>query len=102
MLVFDIVRIISHLISHPESAQGQQCFNMGGPARLSRVEFARMVARHCKLPQDAIMPVPAASVQRAVKSPADISMDSSKLESILPFSMISCETGLAQVFHSSR
>jgi dTDP-4-dehydrorhamnose reductase len=58
-------------------------FNMGGPERLSRVDMAKIVADVRGHDLDLIEEVPSASVDRGVPSPADISMDSSKLESTL-------------------
>ena len=53
---------------------------MGGPKRMSRVDMAEAVADARGRGRQAILPVPAASVDRGVASPADISMDSSLLQ----------------------
>lgn len=53
---------------------------MGGPERLSRVDMAMAVADARGYDRAAIVPAPAASVDRGVASPADISMDISALQ----------------------
>ena len=55
-------------------------YNMGGPQRMSRVDMAETVAAVCGLSHEAIVPAPAASVNRGVASPADISMNSGLLK----------------------
>lgn len=53
---------------------------MGGPQRLSRVDMAAAVAAARGHDPACILRAPASSVDRPVASPADISMDSSRLE----------------------
>lgn len=100
VLVTDIVQVIKHLLSTPEKALEQKVFNMGGPDRLSRADFASAVAEQCGLSTNCIVSVPAASITRAVKSPADISMDSSKLQAILPFQISPCAAALKAICNS--
>ena len=52
---------------------------MGGPERLSRADMATKVAEAWDYPTSAIHTAPMACMTRAVTSPADISMDSSRL-----------------------
>lgn len=55
----------------------RRTFNLGGPARLSRADMARLAARAGGWSEAAIQPVPSASVPRPCPSPPDIAMDSS-------------------------
>ena len=74
-------------------------FNMGGPERLSRVDFARGVAKVRGYGEGAILSAPSASVSRGVCSPADISMDSTKIAVALPeVKMTPFSDALTQVF----
>ena len=57
--------------------------NVGGPERLSRASFARLVAAARGLDQSLVKAVPSASVDRAVPSPRDISMRVGRLEELL-------------------
>jgi nucleoside-diphosphate-sugar epimerase len=57
--------------------------NVGGPERLSRAEFARLVAAARGLDPGLVEAVPSAAVARAVPSPRDISMCVSRLEELL-------------------
>ena len=54
-------------------------YNMGGPQSLSRDAIARAVARHQRLDAAGIRAVPRAG-GGGVRSPPDITMDSTKLE----------------------
>ena len=72
-------------------------FNVGGPQRLSRLDMARQVAEVWGLPPDGIVPAPCSSTQRPVRSPADISMDSSRLEVEVGVQMTSFREALRQM-----
>lgn len=52
---------------------------MGGPDRVSRVDMARRAASVMCVADTNVVSVPAASVDRGVASPADISMDSTAI-----------------------
>ena len=67
---------------------------MGGPHRLSRLDMAQQVAEVWGLPSEAIVPAPCSSTERPVKSPADISMDSSRLKHELGVQMTSFREAL--------
>ncbi len=69
---------------------------MGGPERLSRVDMARKVACAWGYSPEAIIEAPSSSVNRGVVSPADISMDSSRLEAVLGMRMTPFSAALAQ------
>lgn len=75
----DIARHILVLAaSKPGTMRG--VFNCGGPDRVSRVGMAKKTASALGWSDKNILSAPSASVDRGVKSPLDISMDSSKLE----------------------
>lgn len=93
----DVVRTVQWLATGGPGAHemhGRVC-NMGGPERLSRLDMAHAVATECGLSTACVTSAPAASVQRAAASPLDISMDSSRLQSALPFAMTPFAKGLA-------
>jgi len=96
--VGDIVRIVSYLARDPAAAAGHRVLNMGGSERVSRVDIAQAVAAHLSLDGGCIVSAPASSVPLAVASPADISMDSSKLFSIVPFAPLVLREALRFVF----
>ena len=75
-------------------------YNVGGPHRLSRLDMARQVAEVWGLSSEVIVPAPCSSVQRPVRSPADISMDSSRLEEELGVQMTSFREALRQMHES--
>lgn len=73
---------------------------MGGPARLSRLDMAQQIAAAWGFSTDAIVSAPASSVQRQVKSPQDISMDSSRLEADLSMKLTAFSDALKQIQQS--
>lgn len=72
--------------------------NMGGPDRLSRVDMAYAVAAARGHGAASIVPAPASSVPRGVVSPADISMNSSKLAGLLGLQLTPFTEALPAVF----
>lgn len=81
--VKDIVRVINAFVEQPDNLQ-HRLFNMGGPERLSRLAMAQKTADVLDLDKSCIRPALSASVKREVVSPADISMDSTRLSLQLP------------------
>lgn len=79
--VMDVVTIILALINkqNSEGKPMKLVLNVGGPDRVSRVQIAEAVAHVRGYDTSIIKPVAASSVNRGVMSPADISMDISKL-----------------------
>lgn len=77
--VSDICRIVGALVHAPSWPLARPVYCMGGPDRLSRVDFARRVAALVGASDRNIEEVSAASVDRGVASPADISMNSARL-----------------------
>lgn len=94
--VKDVVSVILALTSRcvSEGKQIQLLLNIGGPDRVSRVQMAEAVAHVRGYNTSLIKPVPASSVNRGVKSPADISMDITKLVQTLNISPISFRDGV--------
>ncbi|KAL0002530.1 hypothetical protein SO802_016311 [Lithocarpus litseifolius] len=94
--VKDVVAIILALTSRwiSEGKQMQLLLNVGGPDRVSRVQMAEAVADFRGYNTSLIKPVSASSVDRGVKSPADISMNLSKLVQTLNFSPTSFTDGV--------
>ncbi|KAJ8900525.1 hypothetical protein K2173_025302 [Erythroxylum novogranatense] len=79
--VKDLVIVILSLTQRwlSEGKKMQLLLNVGGPDRVSRVQMAEAVADFRGYSPSLIKPVSASSVDRGVSSPADISMDISKL-----------------------
>uniref|UniRef100_A0A7N2L105 Uncharacterized protein n=1 Tax=Quercus lobata TaxID=97700 RepID=A0A7N2L105_QUELO len=86
--VKDVLAIIRALTSRwiSEGNQMQLLLDVGGPDRVSRVQRVEAVVdfRGCNTPL--IKAVSASSVDRGIKSPADISMNITKLVQTLNFS----------------
>lgn len=83
--VKDMVNVILTLIKKwiSEGKQMQLLLNVGGPDRVSRVQMAETVAAIRGYDHSLIKSVSALSVNRGVVSPADISMNISKLIQVL-------------------
>lgn len=94
--VKDLVTVIRTLTDRwiAEGKQMQLLLNVGGPDRVSRVQMAEAVANARNYNMSLITPVSAASVDRGVKSPSDISMDITKLIQTLHISPISYAKGV--------
>ncbi|KAM5555183.1 hypothetical protein ABKV19_023197, partial [Rosa sericea] len=95
------VRSLPHLHSHRheicrarEAKQRKLLLNVGGSDRVSRVQMAEMVADIRGYNLSLIKSVSASSVDRGVMSPADISMDITKLVQMLGISPISFIVGV--------
>ncbi|KAL2892273.1 F-actin-uncapping protein LRRC16A [Bienertia sinuspersici] len=72
----------------------QLMLNLGGPDRVSRVQMAEAVAESRAYDASLINVVSASLVDRGVQSPADISMDISKLVKTLNISPTSFKDGV--------
>ncbi|KAM5555178.1 hypothetical protein ABKV19_023193 [Rosa sericea] len=77
-----------------EAKQRKLLLNVGGPDRVSRVQMAETVADIRGYNLSLIKSVSASSVDRGVMSPADISMDITKLVQTLGISPISFQDGV--------
>ncbi|PRQ57879.1 putative dTDP-4-dehydrorhamnose reductase [Rosa chinensis] len=94
--VKDVVAIILALSKTwiSEAKQRKLLLNVGGPDRVSRVQMAETVADIRGHNLSLIKSVSASSVDRGVMSPADISMDITKLVQTLGISPISFRDGV--------
>ncbi|XP_076909858.1 uncharacterized protein LOC143567282 [Bidens hawaiensis] len=94
--VKDVVSVIQILIDRwiSDGKKSQLVLNVGGPDRVSRAQMAETVARVRGYNTSLIKQVSASSVDRGVKSPADISMDISRLIETLDFTPTSFEDGV--------
>ncbi|GKC71587.1 NAD(P)-binding Rossmann-fold superfamily protein [Tanacetum coccineum] len=94
--VKDVVNIIQILTNRwiSDGKKMELLLNVGGPDRLSRVQMAEVVAHVRGYDASLIKQVSASSIDRGVKSPADISMDVSKLIQTLNFTPTSFEDGV--------
>ncbi|XP_058744042.1 uncharacterized protein LOC131616666 [Vicia villosa] len=94
--VKDLVAIILALTNQwiSGSKQMQLLLNAGGPDRVSRVQMAEAVAQIRGHDTSLIKPVSASSIDRGVKSPADISMDITRLVKTLKINPVSFKDGV--------
>ncbi|XP_028769173.1 methionine adenosyltransferase 2 subunit beta-like isoform X1 [Neltuma alba] len=94
--VKDLVAIVLALTNQwiSEGKQMQLVLNAGGPDRVSRVQMAEAVAQFRGYDTSLLQPVSASSVDRGVRSPADISMDISRLVQTLKIHPIPFEEGV--------
>ncbi|KVH91139.1 dTDP-4-dehydrorhamnose reductase [Cynara cardunculus var. scolymus] len=95
--VQDVVNIIK-ILSNRWISDGKKLglvLNVGGPDRISRVQMAEVVARVRGYNTSLIKPI-----DRGVKSPADISMDISKLIQTLDFTPTSFHEGVKLTINS--
>ncbi|KAF3441296.1 hypothetical protein FNV43_RR15209 [Rhamnella rubrinervis] len=94
--VKDVVSVILALSRKwiTEGKQMQLLLNVGGPDRVSRVQMAETVADIRGYNHSLIKSVSASSVDRGVKSPADISMDITKLVQAVGVSPVSFKDGV--------
>ncbi|KAJ0963814.1 hypothetical protein J5N97_028936 [Dioscorea zingiberensis] len=102
--VKDVVNIIISLIKKwiSDGEPMQLCLNVGGPDRVSRDQMAKTIATSRGYDVSLIKPVSASSVNRGVASPADISMDISKLIQLLTIIPVSFEHGVKATLESSE
>ncbi|KAI5564509.1 hypothetical protein POPTR_014G079700v4 [Populus trichocarpa] len=101
--VKDVVTIILSLINKwiIEGKQMKLLLNVGGPDRVSRVQMAETVAHVRGYNTSLIKQVSASSVYRGVSSPADISMDISKLIQTVSISPTSFRDGVILTLDST-
>ncbi|KAL4654062.1 hypothetical protein ACB092_01G351400 [Castanea dentata] len=94
--VKDVLAIIRALTSRwiSQGKQMQLLLNVGGPDRVSWVQMAEAVADFKGYNTQLINAVSASSVDRGIKSPADISMNITKLVQTLNFSPTSYTDGV--------
>lgn len=96
VFVQDVVKIVELVMM--KEAQGtsslQLLLNVGGPQRLSRAEMAEVVAVVKGLDKSLVRHTSAAAVNRGVASPADISMDVTKLISLFHIELTPFHTGV--------
>ncbi|VVB06816.1 unnamed protein product [Arabis nemorensis] len=99
----DLVSITLKLIDRwvvSEDKQMRLVLNAGGPDRLSRVQMAQVVAEVRGHDPSLIKHVSTSSVDRGVVSPADISMDITKLIQTLKISPTSFKDGVRLTLES--
>eukprot|EP00850_Spirogloea_muscicola_P008554 SM000045S16299 [mRNA] locus=s45:759327:761370:+ [translate_table: standard] len=98
--VMDVVHAVEILAKAATTGHERfkNIFNLGGPDRLSRVEMAEEVARVRGYNLQLIKSVPAASVNRGVKSPLDISMDVTHIKTKLELPLTSFKDAVLRTF----
>ncbi|BBM97049.1 hypothetical protein MPTK1_1g02650 [Marchantia polymorpha subsp. ruderalis] len=98
VFVRDVVKVVLLLIANltAEGGFAQLVLNVGGPDRLSRAEMAEVVAEVKGYEASLINHVKASTVDRGVKSPPDISMDVSRLETFFGITMTKFADGVRQ------
>ncbi|GAB2244996.1 hypothetical protein Droror1_Dr00000489 [Drosera rotundifolia] len=100
--VKDLVAVILTLTTRwfSEGKEMQLILNVGGPDRVSRVQMAEAVAHVRGHSTSLINSVSASSLDRGVKSPADISMDISELKNTLNISPVGFVEGVRLTLES--
>ncbi|KAH7429580.1 hypothetical protein KP509_09G057100 [Ceratopteris richardii] len=98
VFVKDIVRMVEVLAKKKIDKEPtmQLLLNAGGPQRLSRAEMAEIVAEVGGFDKSLIRHIRAASVNRGVASPADISMDMSRCISTFGITLTPFRDGVEQ------
>jgi nucleoside-diphosphate-sugar epimerase len=81
-----------------QQEQQQRVFNVGGPARMNRVDMALAVAAEKGHDPALVLPGSAASVARTCATPADISMDSSAVQRQLGIRLTPFTEALKQIY----
>ncbi|WOL18948.1 hypothetical protein Cni_G27745 [Canna indica] len=101
--VKDMVHVIIALTKKwiSDGQQMQLVLNAGGPDRVSRLQMAESVARFRGYNHSLIKSVSASSVNRGVISPADISMDISRLIRVLHINPCSFEDGVRSTLEAN-
>eukprot|EP00898_Chlorokybus_atmophyticus_P008277 jgi/Chlat1/8450/Chrsp80S07858 len=104
VFVDDIIAIILVLLANCKSEPffKRRLYNMGGPERLSRLEFARKVAQIRGYDLALVKPASAASINRAVKSPPDISMSVDRVLSDLHIQLTTMDAALVKVLQPAE
>lgn len=94
--VKDVISVISTLTRKwlSDGNQMKLVLNVCGPDRLSRAQMAEAVADYRGYDRSLIKPVSASSIDRGVVSPADISMDTSRLVRMLGIKPTSFKDGV--------
>lgn len=95
VFVKDVVKVVELLLrKQGEGVRLQLLLNIGGPQRLSRAEMAEVVADVRGFDNGLIKHIPAASVNRGVASPADISMNVNRCTSMLNITLTPFRKGV--------
>ncbi|KAI5058070.1 hypothetical protein GOP47_0026240 [Adiantum capillus-veneris] len=95
VFVKDVVMVVELLLRKQEKESTLQLLlNVGGPERLSRAEMAEVVAEVRGFDKSLITDISAASVNRGVTSPADISMNVNRCTSTLNISLTPFRKGV--------
>jgi len=71
--------------------------HLGGPDRVNRMEFGRVLARAKGLPEDKLIPTSMSMLDLKVRRPLDASMDVSKARHILKTPLISIHEGIKSI-----
>ncbi|KAK9785252.1 hypothetical protein WJX73_007610 [Symbiochloris irregularis] len=99
--IHDIIKIVMLLVLHAHdlpTLSAHKVFNMGGPQRFSRAEMALELAAFLHMdPEGIVLSAPASSVHRSTPSPADISMNSSRLIEALGIELTPFSEALSQI-----
>lgn len=101
VFVEDLVKVVELLLDKQEKGSTfQLLLNVGGPERLSRADMAEVVAEVGRFDKSLIKHVKAASVNRGIASPADISMDVNRCVSTLKIVLTPFRKGVVKSMSS--
>lgn len=94
---FVVLKACSCFVSREDVWIDCRVYNMGGPERLSRKDFADKVAETWNYSKHSIIPASSSSINRGFCSPADISMDSGRLTEELDVQFTPFQEALAKM-----
>jgi dTDP-4-dehydrorhamnose reductase len=93
-----VARVIEELLRRPEVSG---IFHVGGADRISRLDFARMVARAAGADEGLLKPVSMYDGPGAAARARDCSLDSTRLELVMGISPVACQDGIERVLGRS-
>jgi dTDP-4-dehydrorhamnose reductase len=80
----------------------KEIFNLGGPDRVSRADFGRILAEQTGLDTGLIDAVPASTVPTRAPRPKDLSLRSDKIRSVLKIRTTPVREGIARGYRQSQ
>lgn len=76
--------------------------HLGGPERLSRLQFGQRLCRRFSLDERLLEPVSMDSVRTVAPRPRDVSLDTSWARSLLSTPLLDCDTALSRMARASE
>jgi len=99
LYALDAAQVIERLIN--AKAYPHRLFNLGGPERVTRLDFGKKLAALRGYNQNLIQAIKLEDLHTGYPRPADVSMDSSRITQTLGISLTPVEEGLEKIFKPS-